>query len=784
YTWLSGIPGNTATVTQLPAGNAIVTVTDTNGCVVRDTAIISQPSEILVSVSKADISCFGANDGIAFVSSVSGGTPGSAEPYTFLWSDGNPPLNRDSVFGLGAGTVTVTVEDSIGCQITATVAIIEPADIVLSISKTDISCFGLTDAKAWVTATGGTPGFSYAWSNGTPAITPDTTKNLPAGLVSVTVTDSRSCTDSADITIVEPSQLTLSIRHTDVSCFGGNNGTAKVIAGGGTPAYSYSWSAGTAVTPNDSVRNLTAGQVCVTVTDSRLCTAAICDTVTQPATPLASFISKTDVSCFGGNDGTAKIIASGGTAGYTYSWSAGTPVVPGDSVRNLSAGQVKVTVTDANGCTKADSITLIQPADLVLTIVVDSNANCNGGTNGGLTVSLAGGTPTYSYVWSTSPVQQLLNTAQTSHSVAGLAVGSYTVTVTDANDCSRQITEDIGERPGPQLAASGGIVLDRPTCDRSDGSISLNVTTQDPPNSYVWSPNVGNGPVVSGLAEGTYNVTIADASTCDTVLSIELLDIPGPAVDFVKIKDSYCDDNDGRATAIVTGGTPAYQFTWADETSATISTDSIITGLVEGLYSLIVSDANACDTQINFNIVNIPSPVASISPASPQTVYEGQVTELIGTSNIPASSFRWTPSAGLNCTDCDTVSAAPLSTVTYTLIVTDTITQCTDTAIITIIVKDETNIFIPNVITPNGDGVNDLWNIADLLEVFPDNEVVVINRWGDEIFREKSYGSNNGKKWDGTYKDQKVPDGTYYYIIKLNNIGKTVTGPITIISEE
>jgi gliding motility-associated-like protein len=101
----------------------------------------------------------------------------------------------------------------------------------------------------------------------------------------------------------------------------------------------------------------------------------------------------------------------------------------------------------------------------------------------------------------------------------------------------------------------------------------------------------------------------------------------------------------------------------------------------------------------------------------------------------------------------------------------------------TIIVKDEKNIFVPNVITPNGDGVNDLWNIADLTEVFSDNEVVIVNRWGDEVFRQKGYGTSQAKKWDGTYKGEKLPDGTYYYIIKLNNIEKSVTGPVTIISE-
>src|SRR5262249_18441725 len=163
-----------------------------------------------------------------------------------------------------------------------------------------------------------------------------------------------------------------------------------------------------------------------------------------------------------------------------------------------------------------------------------------------------------------------------------------------------------------------------------------------------------------------------------------LLEIPRPVVDFVKIKDSYCDDNDGQATAIVTSGVLPYEFEWIEGTPGTIfSTDSVVVGLSEGLYSLIVRDANACDTQINFSILNIASPNAAIQPVSPQTIFEGQTVDLIGTADVPNPLFTWRPSEWLSCGHCDTLIAQPLQTITYELLIVDSVTRCRDSTLIT-----------------------------------------------------------------------------------------------------
>ncbi len=781
YNWDFGTPvGIGDTVINLDAGVVTVIVADSRACEATESVEITEPTPIVLTINSLNISCFGANDGEAWVEAT-GGLPGNVVPYTYLWDKGFPN-DEDTVRGLDAGLVTVTVADIANCTATASVDILEPNEIFLTITKSDITCFGLTNGEATVSASGGTPGFTYEWS--VPDTLPGgvTAVNLGAGIVSVTVTDSRLCSDSISIDIIEPVELILAISQTDVSCFNGNDGTAKVVATGGTPSqpgaagYTYQWTDGTTIAPNDSVHSLLAGTVVVTVTDARGCSDTISATLTQPATALTiDVIDKTDISCFNGNDGTAWVEVSGGTPAYTYNWTRGIPGLTPDTTTQLTAGSVDITVADANNCTATSTITILQPDELILTIAVDSNASCNAGADGGLTVRLTGGTADYTYTWSHGPSTP--GSSLTANTVAGLTVGNYEVTVTDANNCTEQISAVITERPGPQQTAAPDI--QRPSCNQNDGSIMVNFISNDLPVTYSWSHNTAlNSPMATLLIENTYSVTITDRSTCDTVLTFILTDIPGPEVEFIKIKDSYCDDNDGQATAILTGGNPPYSFEWVLN-NVTISNDSIITGLSADLYSLIVGDALGCDTQFNFTIFNIGSPEVEILTPTPQTIFPGQTVEMFTAVSIPTVTYEWTPATNITCTDCSAPVGSPTTTTTYRLIVVDTTTLCVDTAYMTIVVKDEKNFFVPNVITPNGDGINDTWRIVELQEVFPDHELVIVNRWGDEVFRAKNYNND----WGGTYNGKKLPDGTYYYIIKLNNISKSLTGHVTIISE-
>jgi hypothetical protein len=408
YLWNTVPAQTTATATGLTAGTYTVTVTDDEGCSATASVTITQPAQIGLTITKADVSCFGGNDGSATVT-VSGGTA----PFTYLWNT-VPAQTTATASGLTAGTYSVTVTDDEGCSATASVTITQPAQIGLTITKADVSCFGGNDGSATVTVSGGTAPFTYLW-NTIPAQTTATASGLTSGTYSVTVTDDEGCSATASVTINQPAQIGLTITKTDVSCFGGNDGSATVTVSGGTAPFTYLWNTVPAQT-TATASGLTAGTYSVTVTDDEGCSATASVTINQPA-QIGLTITKTDVSCFGGNDGSATVTVSGGSAPFTYLWNT-VPAQTTATASGLTAGTYNVTVTDDEGCSATASVTITQPAQIGLTIT-KADVSCFGGNDGSATVTVSGGTAPFTYLWNTVP-------AQTTATATGLgAAGTY-----------------------------------------------------------------------------------------------------------------------------------------------------------------------------------------------------------------------------------------------------------------------------------------------------------------------------------------------------------------------
>lgn len=362
YNWTpSG--GTSANATGLCAGSYTVTVTDANNCTGTATVTITQPTLLVLAPTWVNVSCLGPNSG-SINSNPSGGTPA----YTYAWTP-NVSTGANAT-GLTAGTYSVNVTDANGCQASASVTITQPPPLSATISfSVNVSCFGGSNGSATVTAAGGNPAYTYQWTpvGGTNA----TASNLTAGTYTAQVTDASGCTATTSIVITQPALLVATmLGHTNVLCGGDSSGTATVKATGGTPSYTYNWLpyGGT----NAVANNLLAGNYTVNVTDANGCQATAFVTLTQPpALILADAGFPT--TCNGGSDGQATVIPSGGTPGYTYSWSNGgnTP-----NINNLTAGKYIITVFDANGCSKSDTVTVNQPAPIVAAIKADSLAHC------------------------------------------------------------------------------------------------------------------------------------------------------------------------------------------------------------------------------------------------------------------------------------------------------------------------------------------------------------------------------------------------------------------------
>lgn len=446
------------------------------------------PSSVSITSSRPNLYlCSGGNMTLTATAGFTG----------YSWSNAN---TNQAITVSSANTYSVTATMS-GCQsVNASVTVIQDAAINLTspyyFSQVNENCNGGNTGIINVSPAGGFPGYTYLWSpnNATTA----TISNLTAGAYAVTVTDSKGCTNSKSTTLGQPSAILLGApthfsQSNVTGCYGNTNGIINVNPAGGTPGYTYSWtpSEGT----NATISNLGAGSYTVTVTDAHGCTKTNSTSLSQPSQiKLVSptYFSQSNVTCFGGNNGIIRVNPTGGTPGYTYSWTPSEGTNP--TISNLTAGSYTVTVTDANFCTATKSTIIAQPTQILIGAPqheTQVNPTCANGHNGIIRMNPAGGTPPYSYTWSPN--------VGTTATVSNLSAGNYNVTVTDANGCTR---------------TNAIVLVCTSRLEEPDGNVTL---------SPSFDFNVYPNP-----AEGL--VTIAFSSDKENSYSISLIDMMGRVV--------------------------------------------------------------------------------------------------------------------------------------------------------------------------------------------------------------------------------------------------------------
>ena len=564
YSWSpSGGTGETAN--NLSAGVYTVTVTDANNCQISENVTIIETTAMTVSIQSSDITCNGAANGTAtaVVNSGSGN-------YTYNWSNG---ATTQSISNIAAGTYSVTVSDLSGCTgATDSVTINEPTALNVSVTKVDANCFGdVTSASA--TVTGGTAPYTYAWPNGE---TGASATNLPQGSQVLTVTDANNCVAYIQYYISVPPQLDAYnevLNTRDVTCHGGNDGIGDVSLTGGVPPYTFSWypSGGT----NMMATNLTAGEYQVTVTDSRGCTDIVNITINEPAAGISAVVQSTNTSCAGTTDGAATVTAAGGTGALTYTWSNG---ATGTTVSDLSQGEYSVTITDANGCTLTENFTIAGPA-YFYTYANPTDIGCN--APGSIVPVIEGGVAPYTYQWSDGSTDAALynitqagsysvmvtdstgcttmsefyvgeaygpsaeisatnilcagsatgiaqaygsqmntylwSNGATTHKITNLTAGVYSVTITAPNGCTSTLSVEVTEPDPINITVAS---QENNTCyGTSTGSVTINVSGGVGAYTYNWT-NGNTTDTITGLAVGTYSVTVTDENGCTATLPV------------------------------------------------------------------------------------------------------------------------------------------------------------------------------------------------------------------------------------------------------------------------
>jgi hypothetical protein len=619
YTYLWAHSGSTnASVTGLTAGTYSVKITDANACETDQSFTISEPAAIVLTPGTGNnVSCYNGSNGTATVSAA-----GGAGSFTYSWSPAGGTAATAS--GLAAGTYTVTVTDANSCQETETFTITQPAALTVSgTSQDNITCEGTPSGSASVTVNGGTGTYDYLWTptGGTTA----TATGLYSGTYIVYITDANGCETSETFTITEPADPLTASSGTvaNIACYGDTTGSAEVNVTGGDGNYTYSWSpsGGTGATAN----NLAAGTYTVTVTDGASCQKTQIFTITQPVQALSASTASSAVSCFGGSNGIASVTVSGGTFPYTYAWAplGGT----GSSISGRPAGDYTCTITDGNGCTLVKTVTISSPAAFLAT-TTKTDVSCSGGSNGTATVTPSGATAPYSYSWSP--------TGGSNASASGLSAGDYTVTVQDGNFCVYTVEITINE-PDPLLLIPSQINV---SCKGdSNGEASVNVTGGTPSYTYLWSPSGGTAATATGLAAGTYTVTVTDANGCTTTQSFIITQPTVLVATAAAQTNVSCNGGaDASATVSVSGGTSGYSYSWAP--SGGIAATA--TGLSAGTYIVTATDSNGCTTTQGFTITQPTAIGFTTTVLSGYDYNTGYSQSIVGSGGTGAKTYAVT----------------------------------------------------------------------------------------------------------------------------------------------
>jgi gliding motility-associated-like protein len=746
----------TEDISGLSGGTYYVIITDANGCTHRDSAVVLEPAPLLLSTISNNISCFNVNNGSVDLT-VTGGT----QPYGYLWSNG---ATVEDPSNLPGGTFAVTVTDANGCTATTSVFILNPPLITANFISHKPLCFGDSNGSIDLIPTGGTPGYTYQWNNG---LTTEDINGLTAGTYIVTITDTKGCTHVDSTVIVEPEPLLTSGVIKNVTCSGDCDGYVVVTAYGGTLPYHYLWSTGPST---KDLYSVCGGNYYVSVTDGNGCQVASLYIVKEP-TPLTVTLTGTNILCNGASTGTVAAIPGGGVTPYQYLWDDFT----NDSLRNgLKAGRYGILLTDSNGCQVIDSIYLTEPTEITINGTV-TNVQCFNGTNGAIDVTVAGGTPGYTYVWSNGAITEDL---------AGISQGTYTIGVTDANSCLK--TKSFTVTQPTQISLQ--VLTDQPSCFGSkNGSLSVVATQGVGPYTYSWSTTpVQTTPTAIQLFAGNYVVTVTDASNCSATASATLTQ-PAEIVVTTEATASKCFNTaTGQVVIDVTGGDQPYIY----ELNGIAQPTDTFKGLTAGNYVVMVTDVNGCEGTTTFTISS-PGQISVDLSVSQQVILTGMETQLIALANstLPIINYIWTPDSFMNyssCVDptnCSAPYAHPTSTTTFTVTVMNS-DSCTASDTVTVIVNNEISAFIPTVFTPNGDGLNDRFEF-DILGATA-IKVSVFDRWGQRVYYNPSQPNgitgNNG--WDGNVNGKNAPDDTYVYQITIQYFDGTVkdkTGTIAIM---
>lgn len=610
-------------------------------------------NKLTVDPLVVDVDCNGNTNGSvqATVNAVT-----DALPYSYSWTNGvtNSSGNTDTLTNLEAGEYQVNITDNNGCQLFTGGTVQEPLPLNVSYVKTDKSCGGgVSDGQIDVTVSGGVSPYNYLWSNGS---TTQDLSGLDVGTYNLTVTDSNNCQETISVIIEEPFALNHSAILTDVNCNGGSDGAIDVTTTGGTLPYTFTWNSGQTT---EDISGITEGSYSISITDNNGCTSTGSYTINEPVQPLNLTYTSNDVSCFGENNGAIDLTVTGGTPNYNYQWYSqqnGLLSFSGEDPTLLTADNYSVIVTDQNGCSATENITINEPSAPITDDEIITDVNCYGDLTGAIDPQISGGTTPYNYVWSDG---------QTSSTINNVSAGAYTLTITDDLGCTETFEYLINE---PEEPLSIQLETEDVKCfGESTGSISAVVAGGTQNYSFLWS-NGETTQNINNLSADTYTLTVTDDLGCVESSTVIINEPAAPLALSSLATDVLCyGGNDGSIDLTVTGGTSPYAYTWSNGNSVILSdTTQDLANLTADEYLVFVEDANQC-TETLVTVINEPAEPISVSSNVTDVDCYGLPNGAIDiTVNGGTPNYTYSWSNGQTTEDLTSVTGG-----TYTVTITD-----------------------------------------------------------------------------------------------------------------
>ncbi|MEZ5173263.1 MAG: PKD domain-containing protein [Bacteroidia bacterium] len=668
YSWSTGSTDSIIQVCSSQSQIISLTVTDADGAIATDTAMITVAPDVIFQGAVSNLSCYQSNNG-EITTNVQG-----LGPFTYSWTSG---ANTDTLGGLSAGTYALTVADAFGCEADTSFLITQPSPLEFGYSTEPSTCNQNNASISFTGVSGGTAPYTYAISGLSQGSSPDFGQ-LAAGDYTLVITDANGCSDSLIATTGQlsvPGQIPLQI--TDATC-SASNGTIELsqVSGGFAP---YSLSLDNAplfeISFPYTIESLAEGAHQIVISDSLGCITDTIVNVGQHPGPSAIHFSTTPETCQLSN-GTLTIDSiSDGTPAFQMSLNG--EVISAGITSGLAPGNYLLLVTDANNCTLDTNVSISSIAPVQTQAVLLSNPSCFGSSNGSATAEIFEGTAPFTFLWSNNSGDSI---------ATGLQAGTYTVIVTDNNGCTDQDTVTLTEPGLLEIFANAH----PPLCGENNGAIAVNQATGGTMpylfslNGQAWLADTN----YSGLGDGQYRLRVRDANQCMDSTEVVLSTPSFPASVLASGNDAVCNEDNG--SLLITGNSggmfPFYlsfnNGDWTEINSFPISFEN----LSEGNYTVVLRDTNFCETDTIISLARQAGPqeisfvVTDATCSLPNAVIE--VTNIVSGTQ----PFAFT----INGNQTDSGTFPGLAPGAYTFGVTDANGCSIDTIALTEAIPDVT----------------------------------------------------------------------------------------------